>query len=171
MTGIRRSSATRPTGSPSAGGWRTATPSWPASSTAVSAGDGGGDARELEGLLAFREDAGVLDRLLAVKAANKDRLCRDLLARQGMEVDPMSVFDIQAKRLHEYKRQQMNALYVIHQYLEIKAGRLPERPVDGALRGQGGPRLCDGQAHHPPDFVPEPAGGGRPPRCAPGCGW
>ena len=87
------------------------------------------DARELEGLLAFREDAGVLDRLLAVKAANKDRLCRDLLARQGMEVDPMSVFDIQAKRLHEYKRQQMNALYVIHQYLEIKAGRLPERPV------------------------------------------
>ena len=71
----------------------------------------------------------MLDRLLAVKAANKDRLCRDLLARQGAEVDPMSVFDIQAKRLHEYKRQQMNALYVIHQYLEIKAGRLPERPV------------------------------------------
>lgn len=87
------------------------------------------DAGKLEGLLAFSQDEGVLGRLLEVKQANKDRLCRLLWSAQGVELDPRSVFDIQAKRLHEYKRQQMNALYVIHQYLEIKAGRIPERPV------------------------------------------
>lgn len=88
-----------------------------------------GDAAKLEGLLAFREDSGVLNRLMEVKQDNKDQLCRLLWAEQSIELDPQSVFDIQVKRLHEYKRQQMNALYVIHKYLEIKAGRLPERPV------------------------------------------
>ena len=85
-------------------------------------------AEELEGLLACRGDAASLEELLAVKAANKRRL-RDCLAATGIEVDPDSVFDIQIKRLHEYKRQQMNALYIIHQYREIQAGRLPKRPV------------------------------------------
>ena len=88
-----------------------------------------GDAAKLEGLLAFREDSGVLNRLMEVKQDNKNQLCRLLWAEQSIELDPQSVFDIQVKRLHEYKRQQMNALYVIHKYLEIKAGRLPERPV------------------------------------------
>ena len=87
------------------------------------------DAGRLEGLLAFAEDDSVLERLLAVKQEKKDQLCRRFLASQGVELDPASVFDIQVKRLHEYKRQQMNALYIIYQYLEIKNGHIPERPV------------------------------------------
>ena len=97
------------------------------------------DAERLEGLLAFTEDGQVLDRLLAVKQANKEQLCRLLWSAQGIGLDPASVFDIQIKRLHEYKRQQMNALYVIHQYLEIKAGRLPERPVTVLFGGKAAP--------------------------------
>ncbi len=87
------------------------------------------DAKKLEKLLAFTEDSAVLDRLLEVKQHNKNQLCRVLWATQDIEIDPQSVFDIQVKRLHEYKRQQMNALYIIHKYLEIKAGKLPEQPV------------------------------------------
>ena len=87
------------------------------------------DAKKLEELLAFQEDEAVLDRLLEVKQAKKNRLCWMMWAEQGIELDPQSVFDIQVKRLHEYKRQQMNALYIISKYLDIKAGRLPERPV------------------------------------------
>jgi len=93
---------------------------------------GGGwrqDPEKLEGLMAFAGDQGVLDRLLAVKQENKDQLCRMMWSAQEIELDPYSVFDIQAKRLHEYKRQQMNALYIIYQYLNIKSGRLPQRPV------------------------------------------
>ncbi len=87
------------------------------------------DGKVLEKLLEFQADEAVLDRLLAVKQHNKDQLCRVLWATQHIELAPQSVFDIQVKRLHEYKRQQMNALYIIHKYLEIKAGKLPERPV------------------------------------------
>jgi len=87
------------------------------------------DASKLEGLLDFVEDEAVLDRILQVKQNSKDHLCRLMWAKQGIELDPASVFDIQIKRLHEYKRQQMNALYIIHKYLEIKSGKLPERPV------------------------------------------
>ena len=87
------------------------------------------DAQKLEELLAFQEDDSVLKRLLEVKRDKKDELCRAFFARQGVELDPMSLFDIQIKRLHEYKRQQMNALYIIYKYLEIKNGRLPKQPV------------------------------------------
>lgn len=87
------------------------------------------DARELEQLTRFSDDEKVLRRLLEVKQANKRRLKQALLDRQGVEIDEASIFDIQVKRLHEYKRQQMNALYVIHEYLEIKRGNLPTRPV------------------------------------------
>ena len=87
------------------------------------------DAAQLEKLLAFQEDTAVLDRLLEVKQHNKNQLCQVLWATQQIELDPQSVFDIQVKRLHEYKRQQMNALYIIQKYLEIKAGKLPEQPV------------------------------------------
>ena len=87
------------------------------------------DAMELEKLLAHREDAAVLEALGKVKAANKKDLAAYLKASEGVDVDPQSVFDIQIKRLHEYKRQQMNALWAVHQYLEIKAGRLPRRPI------------------------------------------
>ena len=97
------------------------------------------DPQQLEGLLAFAEDTGVLDRLLEVKQGNKDHLCRLLWGKQSIELDPQSVFDVQIKRLHEYKRQQMNALYLIHQYLAIKDGKLPERPVTALFGAKAAP--------------------------------
>ncbi|HJD21441.1 MAG TPA: glycogen/starch/alpha-glucan family phosphorylase [Candidatus Gemmiger faecigallinarum] len=87
------------------------------------------DAAELEKLLPCADDAGSLAGLLEVKQHNKRRLQRMLARRQGVEVDENSIFDIQVKRLHEYKRQQMNALWVIFKYLEIKSGRRPARPI------------------------------------------
>ena len=70
-----------------------------------------------------------LDKLLEIKAENKRRLSAYLYQTQNISLDPESIFDIQVKRLHEYKRQQMNALYAIHQYLRIKAGYTPARPI------------------------------------------
>lgn len=87
------------------------------------------DAKQLERLMNFRGDKNVLGRLQEIKKANKVNLCEYLRETQGIELNPDSIFDIQVKRLHEYKRQQMNALYVIHKYLEIKAGKLPVTPV------------------------------------------
>lgn len=87
------------------------------------------DAAELEKLGAYVQDETVLRRLLEIKRVRKAEL-KDYLARtQGIILDENSVFDIQIKRLHEYKRQQMNALYVIHKYFEIKAGKKPTRPI------------------------------------------
>ena len=87
------------------------------------------NADELEKLGAFVNDDAVLDKFIAVKHGKKKELEAYLLKEQGIAVDSHSVFDIQVKRLHEYKRQQMNALYVIHKYLEIKAGKKPGRPI------------------------------------------
>ncbi|MDE6840566.1 MAG: glycogen/starch/alpha-glucan family phosphorylase, partial [Oscillospiraceae bacterium] len=87
------------------------------------------DPTRLNRLMDFYNDTSVLDRMLAIKADNKRALADTLRREQGIEMDPESVFDIQVKRLHEYKRQQMNALYVIRKYLDIKAGLIPERPV------------------------------------------
>lgn len=86
-------------------------------------------AEELERLLDFRGDQTVLETMLSIKQENKRRLRDYLLEQSGIELDENSIFDIQVKRLHEYKRQQMNALYIIYQYREIKAGRLPKRPI------------------------------------------
>lgn len=87
------------------------------------------DAMELEKLGALVDDASVLQRLLDVKSSRKTEL-KDYLAKtQGIVLDDNSIYDIQIKRLHEYKRQQMNALYVIHKYFEIKAGKKPIRPI------------------------------------------
>ena len=86
-------------------------------------------AGELEKLFPFAEDSAVLERMLEVKQHNKQALCRALKTEQDIQLDPESVFDIQVKRLHEYKRQQMNALYIIYKYLEIRAGKLPKRPI------------------------------------------
>jgi len=87
------------------------------------------DAMELEKLGALVDDASVLQRLLDVKNSRKTEL-KDYLAKtQGIVLDDNSIYDIQIKRLHEYKRQQMNALYVIHKYFEIKAGKKPTRPI------------------------------------------
>lgn len=87
------------------------------------------DADELEKLLKFVDDKEVLDTILKIKQDKKLELKEYLLRTQGIEIDENSIFDIQIKRLHEYKRQQMNALYIIHKYLEIKSGKLPETPV------------------------------------------
>lgn len=87
------------------------------------------DAAELEKLAAYVNDDAVLEKLLSVKDARKVILRDFLKHTQNIDIDVQSVFDIQVKRLHEYKRQQMNALYVIHKYFEIKSGKKPERPV------------------------------------------
>ena len=76
----------------------------------------------MEKLLAFADDEAVLDELTAVKKANKAALADWLLRTQKVSVNTDAVFDIQSKRLHEYKRQQLNLLYLIHQYYEIKQG-------------------------------------------------
>ncbi len=87
------------------------------------------DANELEKLMEYKDDTDTLNRLLAVKKDNKAAVCDYLRKTQGVELNPDSIFDIQVKRLHEYKRQQMNALYVIHKYLEIKDGKIPTTPI------------------------------------------
>lgn len=87
------------------------------------------DANELEKLLKFADDDKVLNKLLEIKQNNKRALAAYLKAVQGVEIDENSIFDIQIKRLHEYKRQQMNALYVIHKYLEIKKGKKISTPI------------------------------------------
>ena len=87
------------------------------------------DADELKKLLAYKDDQKVLDQLLEIKT-NAKKICKDfVLENTGIEIDENSVFDIKIKRLHEYKRQQLNALYIIYKYLEIKDGKKPERPI------------------------------------------
>ena len=87
------------------------------------------NAEELEKLGAYVNDEEVLKKLLAVKGTRKTELKNYRAKTQGIELDDNSIYDIQIKRLHEYKRQQMNALYVIHKYFEIKAGKKPARPI------------------------------------------
>ena len=97
------------------------------------------DATELEKLLAFKDDDKVLDRLVEIKHANKEALCKYLEETQGVKVSPDTIFDIQIKRLHEYKRQQLNALYIIDKYLEIKAGKIPAAPVTAIFGAKAAP--------------------------------
>ena len=97
------------------------------------------DAAELEKLLAFKDDEKVLDRLVEIKHANKEALCKYLEETQGVKVNPDTIFDIQIKRLHEYKRQQLNALYIIDKYLEIKAGKIPAAPVTAIFGAKAAP--------------------------------
>ena len=97
------------------------------------------DAAKLEKLLAFKDDEKVLDRLVEIKHANKEALCKYLEETQGVKVSPDTIFDIQIKRLHEYKRQQLNALYIIDKYLEIKAGKIPAAPVTAIFGAKAAP--------------------------------
>ena len=97
------------------------------------------DAAELEKLLAFVDDETVLSELTAVKKANKEALADWLLHTQKVTVNTDAVFDIQSKRLHEYKRQQLNLLYLIHQYYEIKAGHLPAVPLVSIFGAKAAP--------------------------------
>ena len=86
-------------------------------------------AEELEKLLAYQDNEKVLAKLKEIKKEAKVELKKYLKMTQNVEIDENSVFDIQIKRLHEYKRQQMNALYAIYKYKEIKKGNLPKRPI------------------------------------------
>ena len=87
------------------------------------------DANELEKLGNFLNDDAVLDKLISIKDAKKTELAKYLKDTQGLNVPDNSIFDIQIKRLHEYKRQQLNVLYIIHKYFEIKAGKKPTTPI------------------------------------------
>lgn len=87
------------------------------------------NAAKLEKLLAFTEDEEALNGLEAIKKAKKAELAAYVQEKEGVALNPDSIFDIQIKRLHEYKRQQMNALYIIHKYLEIKKGKKPAMPM------------------------------------------
>lgn len=97
------------------------------------------DAAELEKLAAFINDDSVLNQLLAIKQENKKELKDYLLRTQNLSIDEHSIFDIQIKRLHEYKRQQMNALYLIDKYLEIKSGKKPSAPITAIFGAKAAP--------------------------------
>ena len=87
------------------------------------------NADELENLKKYVDDEKVLAKILEIKDEKKKELASFLKKTQNIDIDANTIFDIQIKRLHEYKRQQMNALYIIHKYLEIKSGKKPETPV------------------------------------------
>ena len=87
------------------------------------------DSLQLKKLMNFVEDDAILERLEAIKKLKKKELCNYIKKTQGIEMDPNSIFDIQIKRLHEYKRQQMNVLYIIWLLQKIRAGYKPENKI------------------------------------------
>ena len=87
------------------------------------------NAEELEKLLQYRDDEAVLNKLAEIKKEKKRQLIEYVKEVEHVDLNPDAIFDIQVKRLHEYKRQQMNALYIIHKYLEIKGGKKPAKPM------------------------------------------
>jgi starch phosphorylase len=97
------------------------------------------DATELKKLMAYQEDDKTLDALAAIKRQKKVELAEYIGEREGIVLDVDSIYDIQIKRLHEYKRQQMNALYIIHKYLAIKRGEKPIRPISFIFGAKAAP--------------------------------
>ena len=97
------------------------------------------DATELEKLAVYVDDDKVLNKLMSIKKDNKKTFAQWLEHKQGIKVNTDSLFAIQSKRLHEYKRQQLNLLYLIHQYFEIKAGHLPAAPVTAVFGAKAAP--------------------------------
>ncbi|MBQ8639181.1 MAG: glycogen/starch/alpha-glucan phosphorylase [Lachnospiraceae bacterium] len=97
------------------------------------------DAMELEKLAVYENNPVILKALLDIKDANKKRLAAWLKEEKGVQIPTDSIYDIQIKRLHEYKRQQMNVLYLIHKYLEIKKGNLPKRPITAIFGAKAAP--------------------------------
>lgn len=97
------------------------------------------DASELEKLAAFADNEDVLRKLISIKRNNKISFCKWIEKKQGVVINPDSLFTIQSKRLHEYKRQQLNLLYLIHQYFEIKAGHLPAAPITAVFGAKAAP--------------------------------
>ncbi|WP_458408195.1 glycogen/starch/alpha-glucan phosphorylase, partial [Anaerotignum sp.] len=87
------------------------------------------DLDELQKLIPYADDADFRNRFMEIKRANKVALANYIKETKGIDVNPDSIFDIQVKRLHEYKRQQLNVLYIIHKYFEIKAGKKPATPI------------------------------------------
>ena len=87
------------------------------------------NATALENLLKYKDDEAVLNKLLEIKTEAKKTCKEFILSNTGVEIDENSIYDIQIKRLHEYKRQQLNALYIISKYLEIKGGKKPSTPL------------------------------------------
>ena len=97
------------------------------------------DADELKKLLKYRDDVKVCDSIARIKQNKKDELAAYIKEKEGVELNTDSIFDIQIKRMHEYKRQQMNALYIIHKYLEIKSGKKPVRPMSFIFGAKAAP--------------------------------
>ena len=124
------------------------------------------NANRLEELMEYREDEAFLNSLEEIKMDKKKELAAYLKKTENVEVDPESIFDIQVKRLHEYKRQQMNALYIIHKYLEIKGGKKPARPLTFIFGAKAAPAYIIAQdiihlilvlqdiVNHDPDVSP-----------------
>jgi len=97
------------------------------------------DSSHLKKLEAFKNDENILKRLIDIKHENKLKLKESIFRTQGQTVNENSVFDIQIKRLHEYKRQQLNILYLIDKYLEIKEGKIPQRPITAIFGAKAAP--------------------------------
>ena len=97
------------------------------------------DANRLEDMLVYKNDTEVLNTIGEIKHGNKVLLTQYIQRHEGIALDPDGIFDIQIKRLHEYKRQQMNALYIIHKYLEIKAGKKPARTLNFIFGAKAAP--------------------------------
>ena len=124
------------------------------------------DARKLEKLLNYKDDPDILDALEQIKKTKKQQLVEYVEQKEGVHLNPDSIFDIQVKRLHEYKRQQMNALYIIHKYLEIKGGKKPTTPISFIFGAKAAPAYVTAQdiihlilclqdiVNHDPDVSP-----------------
>lgn len=124
------------------------------------------DADNLEKLLEHQYNKEVLERLVEIKMNRKKELAAYVKEAEGVDLNPDSIFDIQVKRLHEYKRQQMNALYIIHKYLEIKRGKKPVRPLTFIFGAKAAPAYVIAQdiihlllvlqdiVNHDPDVSP-----------------
>ncbi len=97
------------------------------------------DASELKKLLAYTDDTEVLSKIRKIKKDNKKQLAAWLADKQGIQLNTDAMFSIQSKRLHEYKRQQLNLLFLIHEYLEIKAGHVPATPLVSIFGAKAAP--------------------------------
>ena len=97
------------------------------------------DASELKKLLAYTDDTEVLSKIRTIKKDNKQQLAAWLADKQGIQLNTDAMFSIQSKRLHEYKRQQLNLLFLIHEYLEIKAGHVPATPLVSIFGAKAAP--------------------------------
>ena len=107
------------------------------------------DASELKKLLAYTDDVDVLKKISEIKEQNKQALATWLERKQGVKINTDAMFTIQSKRLHEYKRQQLNLLFLIHQYLEIKAGHIPSVPLVSIFGAKAAPAYIIAKRHHP----------------------